>query len=49
MKTTAKKHTIQVPKQGELIVQEKLDAAKKFLQKADLTLVYESLSKNSKQ
>lgn len=49
MKTTANKHAAQTPKQGEQIVQEKLDAARAFLKNADLTLVYDSLAKSPKQ
>lgn len=41
MKTVTK-----APKQGEQIVQEKLEAAKKFLKNADLTIVFETLTKN---
>ncbi len=46
MKTNAKKHIAQLPKPGEQIVQEKLNAAKAFLKNADLTIVYDSLAKS---
>lgn len=42
------KATTKAPKQGEQIVQEKLESAKKFLKNADLTVVYETLSKSPK-